>query len=222
MRLPQFPEVLHLFGIALLVLQGSCTEPLPPREDPAQLLAGEARAEYVLTDVVNGFVVNLWARNIYDETLDARAVISGKVEIAWARDPNIKKVGTLTAANIGFVRHYNSLTGQLTLDPGDSISLFYVWKIMDSTENALRRLIFGLVGDPHCYRDPPPGCDTCQRIYLRNIAPEETFIVSSEAVFYQNTAPVKFGPILFTFCLASIKIDDRICTPSRKYPPCGP
>jgi hypothetical protein len=176
------------------------------------LFKASIRAEYVLQPNANGVGVTCVLKNVYDETLQAKAAVTGKVEITWAENLQLKKVGYLTTANLAYARNYNSQTGVLTIDPGDSITVTYHWEITADSEAVLRGQIFTLKPDFSCM---------FLNIPRRYIADPETFIITGEVRVFQNTATVKVGQTDATFCLVTAYVPVRECPTVSHFPPCG-
>lgn len=196
----------------MLVFQWSCTESLPPREDPAIRFLPSLSATYYLTPRSNGLSVWCWLRNTYDETLQGRLAFDGKVEIIWQTDPSVKKVDRLTPTNLGYARNYNSQTRILTLDPGDSVGITYTWSIMDDSEADLRSRIFELRPDMGCLEGGVP---------IRWIADTESFWITGSMMLFEGVGFTTLGFTQTSFCLVSDYISPRQCSPTPIWPPCG-
>ncbi|MGH2569551.1 MAG: hypothetical protein ACRDGA_14530, partial [Bacteroidota bacterium] len=108
--------------LIFLVLQIACDEALPPYDVPEKVFEGSVFAGYqILTPGDNSLKVFVSIKNLFDETLQDRAVLSGSLEIASLRDPRVKKTFSLNTANLLYARSYNSVSRFLTLDTGDSV-----------------------------------------------------------------------------------------------------
>ena len=198
----------HFFFILLSVATLSCNESLPPRDDPREILQPDIKALYVVTPATNGVAVSATFTNIFDETLEGRLAISGKVELQWDRFPDVKKVITLNSANLTYARKYNGITGELTLDPGDSVIISCLWSVMADSEAHMRNMIFLFGSDSRCN--------------LRRVASSQTFTARGEARIFRNTAPLFLGETKVTFCLLTNFVDFRLCPPLPAcdlYPP---
>ena len=86
-------------SILLFMLLGclflTCDENLPPRIDPAHIFQSNIEPLYVLTENENALEVFITLKNLYDETLDDTAFISGSVRIIHAQDTSIHATAQL-------------------------------------------------------------------------------------------------------------------------------
>ena len=187
-----------LFSL-LSIVTLSCTESLPPRDAAVDFLQPHISATYVVIPSTNGVAVSVRFINIFDETLEGRLAIAGKVELIWDRFPEIKKVITLNSTNLTYARKYNGVTGELTLDPGDSVIISSLWSVMADSEAQIRNTIFLFGPDSRCG--------------LRRVASSQTFTAKGEARIFRNTAPMLFGETKVTFCLVTNWVDTRLCPP---------
>lgn len=204
--------VKRFFFLLVILASFSCNELLPPREDPKNVLAPSIHAGYSLTALSNGVGVTAKFVNIFDETLQGHLSIGGRFDLTWMRFPDVKKIGMLSSSNLAFARNYNGITGELTIDPGDSVTVTYFWWIMADSEAVLRDQIFQLVRDM-----------SCQNGFARSVAEPETFIVTGEVRVFRNTAPIQMGQTEVSFCLVTAYVDPiHGCAPLRTAPPCGP
>ncbi len=198
-----------LLSILLIIggILSSCDEPLPPRDDPTVVFQGKIEPEFALLSSTNALLVILKVKNVFDESLQGIALLTGNVEIAWAPFPDIRKIATLGPGNLIHARKYDVRTGLLTIDPGDSIVFLYSWNIMAESERQMRAEIF-------TYRTDS-GCP------LRKIADMETFIVRAQVRVYDKRSPANFGDTMFSFCHVDTYVDQRSCPIPRTEPPCG-
>jgi len=195
--------ILAVLGIATI----SCSESLPPYQDPAEVFQGKVTGQYVLTVADNSLKIYITLKNVFDETFQAQALLRGNLEIVLARKPEIRKTVSLYPSNILQARSYNSSNGMLTVDAGDSIRLGYSWDFIADDGTDLRRGIFILTEDPTCKS--------------REIAKDETFILSGDIKVFERTAPVKFGPTAYTFCYVTNWVNTKFCPPAQTDFPCG-
>jgi hypothetical protein len=126
------------FLIILIMFIGSCDESLPPYRAPAGLFEGWLRGSYVLTRTDNSLKVYFTIRNIFDESFQGPAELTGSIRIVSARNPDIAKTFFLTARNIIEGSGYDGATGTLLLDPGKSIRLGVSWNFVDDEGRDLR------------------------------------------------------------------------------------
>jgi len=184
----------------------SCTESLPPRVDSPELLKAHIKAAYNLSPSFNGVSVSVTFINIFDETLEERLGIFGNVELMWDRIPQVKKVITLNSNNLSYAKNYNRITGELAIDPGDSVVISARWSVMADSEAQIRNQIFLFTFDRTC-------------LYGRRIASSQTFTARGDARLFLNTVPISFGETKLTFCLVTNWIAPNSCPPP---PACDP
>ncbi len=187
--------VILIVSTALLIIGFcSCKESLPPYEEPAAVLEGKAKGQYVFSNKENLIRVYVTVKNIYDETLQSTAPLKGTIEITWPRYPSIRRTDSIDVSNLVYARKYDRDKGILTLDPGDSIRLEYSWNLMDDNGTFIynegdNQLVEWKFIDTLCQASPP-----------RKIAREETFTLRGEFFVFKQAAPATFGPTPFSFC----------------------
>jgi hypothetical protein len=180
----------------LMLIGGVCDESLPPYRDPENVFSGELRPEYIFYNIGNFLDMQIIIVNTFDETFSAPSVIEGSIEIFLERNPEFTRVFPLSPSNIRIGR-YNSGTGVLTMDPGDSLKLGLQWNFIDDAGRDFRQVVFEYVMDPDC-----PS---------RMIAKPETLIIRGNIKLYPRTDIVTLGPRLFTLCHIDRWIDPRTC-----------
>jgi hypothetical protein len=183
-----------LAGIAFLSAGlNSCKESLAPYEEPAAVLEGKVKGQYVFSRQENLIKMYISIKNIYDETLQSTAPMKGNIEIEWSRFPTSRKTDSIDVSNLVYARRYDRDKGILTLDPGDSIALVYLWNLIDDNGSFLfdedNQLVEWKFIDTLCAARP-----------LRKIAREETFIIRGQFFTFKQAAPARFGPTPFSFC----------------------
>ncbi|MBI1803961.1 MAG: hypothetical protein HY033_09435 [Ignavibacteriae bacterium] len=191
--------------VLLLTFIGSCKEPLPPRNDPSDILQGTIEGLYALTASENTLKVILTIRNTYDETLQDTAYILGSFRIILARDSSYHKSITIADTNL-IEGTYNRNTGVLTMDPNTIIRLRYTWNFIDDYGRDLRRNIFQYQPDPNCAD--------------RKIALKEFFFLQSSVRVYRKTTTVAPPATLYPLCHVDVYVDPRSCPPIRTDIPC--
>lgn len=192
---------------SLLVL--SCEESLPPYDDPREVVDGTVRGRYELFFGDNRLKVDIFLVNTFDETFQARAFFEGEGVITLRRKPSVQKTFTITP-DLFVSGTYNRFTGILTMDPGDTVRLTYVWNFVDDNNRDLRDLEFQYVQDPSC-----PG---------RMIAREEMFVLRARVKVYDKIREVVSAPWEFALCYVNPVVDPQVCPPtwpefSRSYCP---
>ena len=191
---------------AVVVFYSSCSEALPPYEDPRDILDGKTIARYVFSSRENTMSVNLIFTNEFDETLEGKAVLAGQGTITWARDPNVRKTFTITPANLTNGK-FNPTTSVLTMDPGDSLRLNYRWNFIDDTGMDLRQDGFLYFTDPTCS--------------FRKISYEETFIIRAEIKVFERIGPMAIRLTEFTMCHVTPWVSQQACPSISTDAPCG-
>ncbi len=196
-------------GIPMLFFN-SCHETLPPRLDPSNVFASRAEVRYILHGefgpVENDIQTCIKITNNYDETLQARAILSGVVSIVSKKDTSYHRTSALDASNL-FSADYNRTTQVLTFDPGTFIHLKYTWDFIDDFGRNLRDSLFAMHPDPSCP--------------LRHISTPQTIVMHGYLRIFDRTAPVFFGPIEFTFTYADVPIGGTDCPLVTDDMPCG-
>lgn len=117
---------------SVLILFSSCEDPLPPHTLPKDFISAAfvniehdtiwyiGKEEEITRTYVEPFL-NFSIRNLYEETLDAKAILDGKLEI-WIDGLELYKVTTpANENNIIPNSAYNTTTGFLTLNTNEEI-----------------------------------------------------------------------------------------------------
>lgn len=185
--------VLTLMMIAPL----SCKEPLPEYRDPLDLFDATFSGAYVISPGENAVKAYMTIVNRYDETLDAPAILNGRLVITWAGDVSLKKTVTLSPANIIYARGFNPVTGAMRFDPGDSIRIGYSWNLISDDGRSLLDVV-------HMMPDP-----TCPIRYI-SIQPVPLFFEGSTVV-YDRTGTVAPRSFRYEFTLVLQFVDPRGC-----------
>jgi hypothetical protein len=193
-----------------MFLFNTCHESLPLRLDPARVFDGAIEARYVLSNpqflVENNIEVCLKVTNIYDETLQAKAILAGNLTITLKDDTSYHRTVPLGTNNI-ISANYDRNTQILTMDPCAFIHLRYVWDFRDDNGQDLRNSLLAVHADPSCP--------------YRHIANPATIIVSGNLKIFDRTEVVWFGPIQFTFTYSDVFTKDTDCPPVTTDSPCG-
>ena len=195
--------------VAALALLRSCSEQLPVRVEPTDVLSGSIRGEYLFNPTENLMMVSVTIRNDYEETLDGTALFDGTIRIVASGDTSIHKTQVMNASNVSFtrVKRWNPLTRQLTLDPGDTLTVIYKWNFID---DGGRNLILS-----YFRYWPHPDCPD-----FRLKADSATFELMAEIRLFEKTNLVTAGPTKFLICHVMGLFNIQGCPPIRADIPC--
>jgi hypothetical protein len=187
------------------MLLSRCNEPYPSRKDPTEVFKASLTGNYVLTASENAVKFHFTIVNDYDETFQARAALRGTVQIILTRNPSFRKTASLGPSNLTLARNYDSGTGVLTIDPGDSIRLSYTWDFRDDNGDDLRSILsYG--SDPEC-----PS---------RRLAYEEVFLLQGELTVYDRLPAVQAPMQDFSLCYVTNWVRAGDCPPILTNVPC--
>ena len=171
-----------LLGVIPLL---SCSEHLPSYSDPSQILKGTFDCRYILSATENAVHLNLVVTNSFDETLQGEAVLKGSGMITLKRNAALRRSFSLSSVNLVHGR-YDNTTGILTLDPGESVTLRFVWNFAVDTGGDLTGSQFVYYPDSTCPQ--------------RLIAYEETFLLEGHVQVFDRIPTIDFRPIEFSMC----------------------
>lgn len=151
-RTPQGRRAFLIFVLAGSTLSFStCEEFLPAYHQPETVIEVTLTAQYILDLTDNSMKVYLTAKNVFDETFQARADVKGSIEIVSMRDSTVRKTFALSALNFIEAPGYNRTTGILTLNPNQTARLGVSWNfITDDAGRDIRREFFNYIEDPTC------------------------------------------------------------------------
>ena len=183
-------------GLAAAVL--SCDEALPPYQDPADVFTMTMTGEYSMNQWENVVKAYVTVANRYDETFQARAVLRGRLKITWQRDTSMHKTVMLDSTNLFSTPNYNKETGVLTIDPGDTFRVRYVWNLVTDSGVDVSTL-FVYEKDPSCSQ--------------RYIANTETFSLEGEFKVYERTGLTRAAPAAVSFRYLTAWIGEAACIP---------
>ncbi|MBI3787374.1 MAG: hypothetical protein HY276_03865 [Ignavibacteriales bacterium] len=203
-------KLMILFSLMVTIfslLLGSCDEELPVYQAPNNRFAGALKPSYILTPSNNEMSIELFVLNVFDETFQAPGILKGSIEIVSVKDPSVRRIFTLGSGNLIRTPEYNRTTGILTMDPGDTVHMGVTWLLDDERDKDLRIDFFRYVQDKTCP--------------LRCLAYPEDFIITAELKLYDQRAPIRFGPLRYSFCLVSNYVNPRFgCPPILTSSPC--
>jgi len=183
--------------IACLAFILACDESLPPRNDPSRLFRGSADTKYSLLWNENALRIGINIVNIYDETIQTSVNMVGTVKISLVRNKIYQKTITMNVSNLVSTKFYNSLTKELTLDPGDSIRFIYTWNFVDDNDDNLPQDVFHYYGDVSC-----PG---------RSLANSESFLISGSFQIIEKLGTFPLNPVVFNLCYVSKYMSAHDC-----------
>ncbi len=143
---------------------------------------------------------------MYDETLQAKALLSGTICITLKADTSFHRTVGLSPALLS-LGNYDSTTQILTIDPGAPIHLRYVWDFIDDSSRDVRQAVFVYATDPSCA--------------LRKISSDVTLTIAGNLKVFDHTGVIPLGPIDVTFRHVSPFVDGRLCPTIETDGPCG-
>lgn len=189
-----------LFCIGLLALQ-SCKELLPAYEDPRDVFDAYQYGFYEISITENAVKVYFTVVNTYDETFDARAMLSGTLILAFDQDRSFKKTVPLGPSLLLEARGYDPSSGNLRFDPGDSIRFGYSWNMVADDGRSLFNIDeVRFIPDPQCPR--------------RLISTEPIRItLQSDVRLYERVDVVAPSLFRFSFTLHRSFVASRDCFP---------
>lgn len=211
-------NVIFLLLSLLLILCG-CEETLPLRNDPTNALTASVRTLYVYnTPIEHSFYFFLVVKNNYDETIEAKAAIGGKLRIKW-RPPADYTVGFVDEKNVEFTLkdiqtgNYNEKNGLLLIGPGDSLVLMYRWDFVtdDKTDMLLK---FRYYVDKECFVS---GYPNRAKVY-RQVSEKQVFEVTANVRLFTQTAMLYAQPYVVNQCFVSHDFGQW----DPKFEPCIP
>lgn len=187
-----------IFGFVFsLVSLSGCKEELPTYQDPQDVLQGLLVGDYTITRTENAMKAYFSIKNMYDETLEARSILTGRMVLTWDKDPTFRRTIDLNDVYVIYAKSYNSTTRVLRLDPGDSIRLGFSWTFLSDDGRDLRQLVF-MISDPTCL--------------VRNISQEDVQMhVEAWMDIFERTQTVSPKKIIYRFQLVREFVDPRAC-----------
>ncbi|MSP65023.1 MAG: hypothetical protein EXR24_01545 [Ignavibacteria bacterium] len=184
-------KILFFFIFILL----SCNENLPLYDEPNRIVEVTIKPFYSYSQTANRVVINIVAKNIYDETLDDKARIGGELNIVNTKLGKSKKI-ILDWTMLSRSNGYNRTTGKLVLPPRDSLVFQYIWDLTYDDSSNIKSLL-EYKHDPKCqYRKISPKIE-------QNINGHVTLFSNTPYFYLQNTE--------FKFCHVDTFVDGRIC-----------
>lgn len=187
-----------------LTLQLSCDESLPSRDNTPKTFETTLSTQYFLAQFDNSLKIYVTVKNVFDETLEDKAILKGTLELTLVRNPQIKKTIKLTTENIITAPKYNRETGVLTLDPGRSFVMGYSWDFQADSSVSLPDSIFKYYSDETCFG--------------RKIAFQEDVLIKGELVVFKQAPLIVIYPTKFSFCYVDRWIRPGSCPPIECKP----
>jgi hypothetical protein len=155
--------------------------------------------------------VTLKIVNTFDETFQARLSLEGNLDIQWERYPELKTSIPIQQFTLIYAHNYDSQTKILTIDPGDSLTLFYFWNFRTDD------LVF--VPDGFTYET-----ETSCRIggaYLQVQREKETFILTGRVKMFDKLGFFIVDQSRFDIChYAKDFVSARDCANTLAGRPC--
>lgn len=196
---------LSIAGYCTLIISG-CDESLPPYEDPRDVLKASLNGRYVLSATENSIKIDVYVVNTFDETFQAKGILDGVGTIMSKRDNSFIRTFTLTPSHWTWGK-YDTRTGVLTMDPGDTLRLTYSWNYLDDKGRDARESIFSYFTDRTCT--------------FRRISIEETFILQVKIKVYEKVPEIVSKSFEYSLCHVSSWVDPKVCTRIRTDLPCS-
>lgn len=191
-------------GVALLGL--SCNESLPPSVDPSHAIDVKMNVQYAYSNTENAVHVDFTVTNRFDETLQARAAVFGTGIITLKRDTSRHRTYLVSVANV--LNGYNSATGMVTIDPGQSIHVLYVWNFVDDVGRDFRTTVFTYYPDTTCLT------------FGRMIAFNETFTVTGSIRIFDKLPTITVPPRELSMCHVNKYVLQNYCPIIDPNNPC--
>jgi signal peptidase I len=191
-------KILIALTLFLLMLLQACTESLPPRNDPSILFEGYFSSKYSLLWNENVLRIEVALVNIFDETVQAKALMSGTVEVVLVRNTAYRKTIHFDASHLITRKFYNSTTKEVTINPGDTIRFVYVWNFIDDNNVNLPTDVF------HYYQD-----QTCTPRY---IAYSESFALTGSFQLIEKLGSVRLIPAVINLCYIQNYFSPKDCS----------
>jgi hypothetical protein len=176
-----------------VVLASGCKETLPVYQEPPKVV--ECRLSDIAPSSINyGYVdsnnpVNIYlssqsaqiiltATNVYDETIQDNALVTGQIEIQHATKPGIYRKISFSRGNLINNGQFDPYTGLLTIDPGKNVQIQVFWDYKDSSGTYV---FLGL----------PIETETDYRNYFIRDHTPAPFIMKATIQLYSRLAPVR-------------------------------
>lgn len=185
---------------SVILLGGSCKEPLPRYTDPSDYFEGKLTGTFVLTNNINQINFHLVITNKFDETFSSRALMEGTIEIISVKNPDYRKTFFLNSSNLYRARNYNPNSRILTIDPADSIDFVASWNFIDDKNRDVRDNLFIYVPDPTCRT-------------FRRIAYQEFFTVKATMKLYERADQIAPKQLMYSLCHVNTWVNTKTCPP---------
>lgn len=187
-----------IFGCILVIV--SCDESLPSRNNPKVIFKGDVSFSYIYSINENDFRFYVDVTNVYDETIQDTAKVSGTLEIVLKRDSRYHKTVYLSIVNLVSTLLYDSIANCFTLDPAKKMTFLSLWNLIDDNQIDLSTSIFQYQTDPSCP--------------YRLKSQTETFILKGSIQIINGGGEILFGPKeINVFYVTPSYIVDKNCPP---------
>ena len=170
---------------------------------PSNMFQAHLTPFYGLTASENKLHIFLLVQNVFDETLEGKASITGRVQLVSTADPTVVKTLTLGSQNILTARGYHPGTGMLTFNARDTIILGASWDLSQRPllDDAGKDLTVGLL-----HLDTDPECPTGRK---RSVP--QDFIVEGFVQLFDRSGPAVQSKVVFRLCLISNWVNPSAC-----------
>ncbi|MBF8294913.1 MAG: hypothetical protein HW389_1458 [Bacteroidetes bacterium] len=219
---PRSSYAIILLSIGLLFSSLSCNEELPPYTEPETLLTATLEGEYWLGEEEHSLRVSVRVTNIYEETLEGPASLTGTITIVAARDPTVKKTLMLKSQNLIWGNY--SSDGVLRIDPKSTITLQAVWLFPADSELIGNNVFIDDGRDiAHNRGGVAPFMtfvkdSTCGS---RKLALPEDLLLQATLTVFSKKGPISTETVVFPLCLISNWVSTKLCPHIATRPPCG-
>ena len=182
----------------LMLIFGSCTESIPPRNDPTNLVTVTVKPSYLTGNVID-FEIDL--RNDYDETLYGLGEYQGTIEVALEGSPGFHRTIHLGRTDMIAGPKVDPLNGKIFLDPGNIVRFFYRWDfVLDGGDTLYKK--FQLNKDEDCVIITriitPKGPGGARVSYPRQYS-NQTLSINGQMKLYADLAASLVTPSKFSF-----------------------
>ena len=171
-------------SLIIILLMGGCKESLPPYNTPSHVFSTRTNFTYEYSPTANYFLFQIFFTNVFDETLEDTIDLEGNFIITPTRDLNRSKTVQLDPGFIESTSMYDPKSGIITIDPGKSIELRYIWDFSDDSGNKLTDSFFNFYVDPECIQ--------------RMRTPVEDYVVKGKARLTKHGGDLLIEPKVFS------------------------
>ncbi len=182
-RIPFTMFVLFIALANLGLSRFSCDESLPPHNEPGTLFNGAISARYVSKNQT--LLINLTVKNIFDETLQDTANLTGSIQIVMSGAPEFHRAITIDRSRLTSRTQINPGSNVLTVNSGDSLTFSYQWDFTTDDNVRLPSDVFVKVPDT--------------QFAGRFVSLPVSFLLSASIQVFTRTSLVTLFPATFVF-----------------------